>query len=128
MQKEYSNIRVLLSVALVILFLILGGESSKSREIQLNFLPITLFLVGTILFTLNRKWADYISFSIMTFVFVGSITIIVDNCRIVPKICEKDYLNWQLENNKLEIAFLIISGLVLTYLISNFFKVKNISK
>lgn len=128
MTKEYSNIRLLLAIALGILISVPIVESSKSREISLNLLPIILFLVGTTLFALNRKWADYISFSIMTFGFVGSITIIVENCRIVPEICEKNYLNWQLENNKLEIAFLFVSSLILTYLISNFFKIKNISK
>lgn len=36
-----------------------------------DFLPLILHFIGTILFALNRKWTDYISFSIFIFLFGG---------------------------------------------------------
>ena len=122
MIKEYSKIRFLLFSAQVIImfiFIFLSGVNI----IRLILSPFTLFFVGTILFALNKKKTDYISFAIFTFGLVGSFTFFVNWWAV--HLYESSYIYWYLMNNKLEFLFLIVSGLILTYLISRFFRIKN---
>jgi hypothetical protein len=114
MAREYSKVRLLLFFALIVLLFIPICLSFYNRIIHLIFSPFILFFVGTILFALNKKWTDYISFAIFTFGLIGSITIFISNWKI--HVYESAYIYWYLMNNKLEIVFIIISSLVLTYL------------
>ncbi len=121
--KKYSTIRLLLSIALGFLMSIVV-LSLFSKTSSANFLPITLVLIGSVLFTLNRRCADYISFSIFIFGFVVSITYKIDHCLKSESCWESIYTS--LANDKIELTYIFLSSLVLTFLIFSFYRNKNI--
>ncbi len=117
--KKYSIIRLLLSIALSVLMLIVVFSKTGYP----NLLPIALLLIGSILFTLNRKWADYISFSIFIFGFFASITYKIDYCLKNEPCWDSVYYN--LVTNEIESFYTFLSGLILLFLIFNFLRNKN---
>jgi len=85
-----------------------------------DFVSVILLFIGTILFALNRKWTDYISFSIFIFLFGGVVPF-----QFVEAGClESDNFNICIQNlffSKGTLILLLISSHVV-FLILSFIK------
>ncbi len=113
--NKYSKIRFLLSVVLCVFLMFV-----LVRINPLNLLPSALILIGSILLILNKRRADYISFSIFVFGLVGTITYKIDGC-LKSETCRNSIPN-NLGFDIFEYVFILLSSMVLIFLISSFFR------
>jgi hypothetical protein len=126
--NKYPKIRLILSVSLFLLMVyhclqFLATLSIFTDVSYLNFLPILLIIIGTILFTLNRKQTDYISFSTFIFLIGGMLPFVFIECTKLLSYadCVENYF---FRSENLITILLVCSSLI--YLIINF--IKNIGK
>jgi hypothetical protein len=66
--KNYSKVRVILAIPLVIFALVISTKIVSNYDL-VNYYVVIPYFIGTILFVLNRKWSDYICFAIIVFCF-----------------------------------------------------------
>lgn len=121
MKNKYSKIRMFLVAVLFIFFGVFALIPFIS-DFQLN-LPVVLFFIGSSLFAFNRKWSDYISFSIFVFGLVSSITYKIRHC-LNSEFCGNAIYE-SLKFDKAETLFIFVSILIVAYLFTTFFRVKN---
>lgn len=65
--KNYSKVRILLAIPLWIFASVIFAKTWGNFSQIYYFYAVILYFIGTILFVLNRKLADYISFAIFAF-------------------------------------------------------------
>jgi hypothetical protein len=123
MRSKYSKIRISL-IVLLFAFWILFVLSETIYPTISNILPILLVFIGSVLFVFNRRWSDYISFSIFVFGFVISITYKIKHC-LNSEFCGNAIYE-SLTFDKVETLFIFVSILIVAYLFTTFFRVKNI--
>lgn len=126
--NKYPKIRLILSLSLFLLTVyeslqFLATLSIFTDVSYLNFLPILLVIIGTILFTLNRKQTDYISFSTFIFLIGGMLPFVFVECTKLLSY-EDCIENYFFRSKNLITILLVCSSLI--YLIINF--IKNIGK
>lgn len=122
MTNKYSKIRISLTVLLSVFWILFVLSVTIFPTIS-NILPILLVFIGSVLFVLNRKWSDYISFSTFVFGFVISITGRIEYC-LNSEFCGNAIYE-SLTLDKVETLFMFISILIVAYLLTTFFRVKN---
>ncbi len=79
--KKYPKIRLFLFVPLLlstVYWTLL--QLSISTKFSYEFFPITLLIIGSILFLLNRKLTDYISFSCFISTIGGYVPYVFNSC------------------------------------------------
>lgn len=97
---------------------------------SLNLFIIAVLFVGSILFTLNKRLSDYVSFSIFIFGVVSLITYNFLSCKNYEVLTSEPCLNfirWNLFNNKIETSWLLLSIIILGILTMSFGCNKNIN-
>lgn len=107
--KNYSKIRILLAIPLVIFAFVIFTKI-YSEYSQKNYFVIIPYFIGTILFVLNRKLADYISFAIFTFGFSGFFAFWLNKNSFITK--------------PEDLFFFFLAIFVSIFLLTNIFKVK----
>src|SRR5687767_14812565 len=126
MINKYSKIRLGLFLLLIIQCCIIGWNSYNLPIQWINPLPVTLFLIGSILFAFNKLWADIITFFAYIYLLINTIIMIV----LEFKQCRQDILDscfdYILKQFSLDFALLfpILILLTLLYLSFEFYKRK----
>jgi hypothetical protein len=119
--KKYSKIRLILSILLALLLVIISIEIFSSGA---YWFPVALILAGSILFSINKRWADYISFSVFVFIFIYAITFILES-SLNTKFSSVSIYHI-LTTDKVGSFALILSGLISTFLATSFFRNTNL--
>lgn len=77
-KNKYSKVRLVLSAILIAFWI---GVLFDIKSNQVNLFPLFVGIIGSILFALNKKITDLISFSVSTFIIGLHISFIINNCR-----------------------------------------------
>lgn len=138
MINNYSKIRLILSVLLIIIWIIIGFEfynlsvnfdmSIKAIGDHIEWFPILLLFIGSILFVSNKLWADIISFFALIFLLIYSIIWFITDFKQCRDDVVGSCINYFLEKHLLlnsAMWFPILIFLVLLYLSFEFYKRKH---
>lgn len=126
--NNYPKIRLLLAVLLSVIWGMLFTQAYfMGGFTYINWKPVSFFLIGSLLFTLNKVRADIISF--LTFLF-GLSYIFIDYYKSYVSFESKEtflnFLIWQLSMNKFEIFGLTIFFIASIYLLTTFYKKRSL--
>lgn len=96
MTGKYSKIRVFLGVLLFILWVFTGLQTYTIGVRYIKWLPMLMFLISSILFTLNKLWSDIISFFVFVILIILSIISIYSGYnRCCDETSFLKFLTWQ---------------------------------
>ena len=115
--KIFSNFRyVLFGLGWLLVFFASYLYSVK------NLIEVSIIILSLLLFGLNRKWADYISFSIFTFWLIVIITFEINSCLYFYELGCRTYLYLSLTTPRISTIWLLLFASIWIYLILSFIK------
>lgn len=128
MTKNYSKVRIFLSVSLIIFWICVGLQLYSLGLNYIKWQPFLILLTGSFLFTLNKTWADIISFFTFSFGLFYSFVNFYCSYKFIG--FEESFINtliWQLSLDLLNPLGITIFILIELYLLKTFYKKRKLS-
>lgn len=113
-RNRYSKIRLILVSLLVVFWAWLFYDT---RFYGLNLFPSFIAVIGSILFSLNKKTTDLISFSAFTFVFGIQISFWINLCKYYIENGSNENMLYWVTNDLKESFSLLLFSFIWVYLI-----------